>query len=157
MNDNSVMNNGIDYTGPHAVMHHQYYQMVDLLIHCCRRTMCGLNPHALPHAPLQHQDVTKKNSKQKQKDKKQNLEPLKQEWHTQSRKKGKPNPNKCKNQIKDTKKFENRFSRLQNMTKDMSEVTEILWKTVKKQNNANNCKEKRKLKTNVKMEKMHTM
>ena len=71
MNDNSAMNNGIDYTGPHAVMHHQCYQMVDLLMQYCRRTMCGLNPHAFPCVPLQHQDVTTKNSKQKQKDKNQ--------------------------------------------------------------------------------------
>ena len=143
MNDNSAMNNGVDHAGPHAVMHHQHCQMVDLLMQHCRRTMCGLNPHALPHAPLQHQDVTTKNSKQKQKDEQQNLEPSKKEWHTCRKKKGKQNPNKNKNQVKETNNFKNRFNRLQDVTKDMNEVTEILWETVKEQNNANNCEEKK--------------
>ena len=71
------------------------------------------------------------------------MKPSKQEWHTHSKKKGKRNPNKQKNQVKETKNFENRFSRLQDMTKDMTEVTEVLWETVKEQNNANNCKEKK--------------
>ena len=44
--------------------------------------------------------------------------------------------------VKKTKNYENRFSRLQDMTKDMTEVTELLWETVKQQNNKNNCKEK---------------
>ena len=135
---------GIDHTGPHAVMHHQYYQMVDLLTQCCRRTMCGLNPLALPCTPLQHQDVTKKNSKQKQKDKIQNLEPSKQQWKTHRKKKGKRNPNQHKNQVEETKIFGNRFSRLKEMTKNMNEVTEVLWETVKEQNNATNCEEIKK-------------
>ena len=63
MNDNSKIHNvkyGIDYAGPHTVMHHQCCQMVDLVTQCCRRTMCGLNPSALPHAPSQHQEIEKR-------------------------------------------------------------------------------------------------
>ena len=89
MIDNSATNDGIDDAGPHAVMHHQHYQMVDLLMQCSRRTICGLNPLALPCIPLQHQDAITKNSEQKQKDKKQNLEPSKQKWNVHS--KGKRN------------------------------------------------------------------
>ena len=39
------------------------------------------------------------------------------------------------------------------MTKDMNEVTEILWKTVKEQNNANNCKEKKETENEYEDEK----
>ena len=63
-NSNNNMNyvesmkwNGIDFTGPHTVMHHQCYQMVDMLMHHCRRAMCGLNPHALPHEPKYQVDI----------------------------------------------------------------------------------------------------
>ena len=48
------LNYGVDFAGPHAVIHHQCHQMVDLLMQCCRRSTCGLNPHALPHAPSNH-------------------------------------------------------------------------------------------------------
>ena len=50
-----------------------------------------------------------------------------------------------------TKNYENRFSRLQDMTKDMTEVTELLWEKFKQQNNKNNCKEKWKMQMKIKM------
>ena len=49
---------GIDCTGPCTVFHHQYFQMVDLLMHFVWQSMCGLNPHATPHAPPQYQAKT---------------------------------------------------------------------------------------------------
>ena len=59
MNDDEKWN-GIDYSGPHTVFHHQCFQMVDMLMQCCRRSMHGLNPYALPYVPPQHQKDSKK-------------------------------------------------------------------------------------------------
>ena len=61
------------------------------------------------------------------------------------------------NKVKETKNSENRFSRLQDMAKDVIEVAESLGKTVKEQHNSNNYKEKRKMKMNVQMKTMCTM
>ena len=71
------------------------------------------------------------------------MEPSKQEWNAHSKKKGKRKLNKRMNKVKETKNFDNRFSRLQAMTEDVNEVAELLRKTVKEQNNANNWKEKK--------------
>jgi len=92
INDN--INYGVDFTGPHTVIHHQHYQMVDLLMQCCRRSMCGLNPHILPCAPSQHREIEIKNRNQEDKDRKSNLAQSKQGWKTQNKNKGKRNKNK---------------------------------------------------------------
>ena len=58
-NSNNYKNNGnhgSDF-GTHTVIHHQHYQMVDLLMQHCRRSMCRLNPHALTHMPKHQEDV----------------------------------------------------------------------------------------------------
>ena len=52
--------NGFDFTGPCTAHHHQHFQMVDLLMQHCRRSICGLKPHALPHAPPQYQEEIRK-------------------------------------------------------------------------------------------------
>lgn len=145
MNNNSKIHNngnyGIDYTGPCAVMHHQHYQMIDLLIQHCRQSMRGLNPHALPCVPSQHQEIEKKSRNQEDKDRKPNLAQSKQGWKTCNKNKGKRNQIK-KHKVKKTENHENRFSRLQDMVKDMTEVMELLSETVKDQNNKNNGVEK---------------
>ena len=94
MNDNKKWN-GVDFSGSHTVFHHQCFQMVDLLMHCCRRSMHGLNPYALPHVPPQHQEeINKMNAKHEEKDLKPNLaKPTpcngqsKQGWKTCTKKK----------------------------------------------------------------------
>ena len=115
--------------GPYTVMHHQHYQMVDLLMQHCRQTMGGLNPHALPHVPSKNGT---KESACKPKNNKQNVEPSK--WHTHKKKKGnrKKNINK-NNTVQETKIVGNRFSRLQEMVKDCPEVTEVLKKVVEEE------------------------
>ena len=80
---------GVD-TGPHAVTHHQYYQMVDLLMQHCRRSIGRLNPHALPHVPVQHHEEVKMNRKPDKKTCRTNQEG----WKTQKTKKGNRNNNK---------------------------------------------------------------
>ena len=73
MNDDKKWN-GIDFSGPHTVFHRHCFQMVDLLTRCCRRSMHGLNPCALPHAPPQCQEeINKMNVKHEEKDLKPNL------------------------------------------------------------------------------------
>ena len=59
INDNEMWR-GIDYSGSHAVMHQQYFQMIDLLTHYIQRSMRGLNPHALRCVPHPQQVQIKK-------------------------------------------------------------------------------------------------
>ena len=76
---------GLEHTGPHAVMHHQHYQMVDLLIQHCRKTMGGLNPNALPCALSKQQKVPKESTC----DQKKNINIVKPpKWHACKKKKG---------------------------------------------------------------------
>ena len=93
---------GLVRTGPCTVMHHQHYQMVDLLMQHCRKTMGGLNPNALPYAPLKQQNA-KKESSYKQKNNNKKAEPSK--WHICKEKKG------CiyKNNNKNKKEKENKI------------------------------------------------
>ena len=86
---------GVD-TGPHAVTHHQYYQMVDLLMQCCLQFMGGLNPHALPYVPVQHHEEVKMNRKPDKKTCRANQEG----WKMQKTKKGKRNINNKKHNVK---------------------------------------------------------
>ena len=126
------------HTGPHTVAHHQYYQMVDLLIQHCRRTMGGLNPHALPHAPPTPQIVTESTNNKMNNTK--NAEFSK--WHACKTKKGrgyKNNNNKKKE--KKTKLFGNRFSRLAEMVQDNQEVTDVLETAVDEEINLKMIKE----------------
>ena len=58
--------NGIDFTGPYTVIHHHYFQMVDALTHHCRRTLCGLNPYALPYVPQYQVDMNEMDGKMKE-------------------------------------------------------------------------------------------
>ena len=128
--------------GPYTVMHHQYYQMVDLLTQHCRQTMGGLNPYALPYVPSKNGT---KESVCKPKNNKQNVEPSK--WHTCKKKKGnrKKNINK-NNKVKETKIVGNRFSRLQEMVKDCPEVTEVLKKVVEEEKPQNENKDENDIK-----------
>ena len=86
MNDNIKINDdinyGVDFTGPCTVIHHQHYQMVNLLMQHCRRSMCGLNQCALTHAPSQHRESEIKKKNQEHKEKKPNLATSKQGWKT---------------------------------------------------------------------------
>ena len=50
------------HAGTCTAVHHQYYQMVDILMQHCRKSMGGLNPHALPYAPPTQQGVEKSNT-----------------------------------------------------------------------------------------------
>ena len=86
---NENVNYGVDFIEPHTVIHHQYYQMVDLLIQYCRRLMCRLNPYALSYVPLKNHDIEIKKKDQNEKDKKLNLAKLNQGWKTQNKTKGK--------------------------------------------------------------------
>ena len=61
------------HTGPCTVVHHQCYQMVDLLMQHCRKTMGGLNPCALPHVPLT-QKIVKEESANNKSNNKNNAE-----------------------------------------------------------------------------------
>ena len=112
MNDNITINDhtnyGVDFTGPHAVIQHQHYQMVYFLMQHCRRSMCGINPCALPCVPSQYREIEIKNRNQEDKDRKPNLAQSKQGWKTQNKNKGKRSNNK---QIKEetTDVHENRF------------------------------------------------
>ena len=55
------------HAGPYTVVHHQCYQMVDLLTQHCRKTMGGLNPHALPYVPLTQKIVKEESANNKSK------------------------------------------------------------------------------------------
>ena len=51
INENMIWN-GVDFSGPHTVFYHQYFQMVDVLIACAQRSLSGLNLHAVPCEPI---------------------------------------------------------------------------------------------------------
>ena len=78
------------HTGPHAVVHHQCYQMVDLLTQHCRKTMGGLNPCVLLYAPPTQQFVAKERT-YNMKNNNNNAESSK--WHACEKKKAQ----RCKN------------------------------------------------------------
>ena len=84
MNNNRVIQNnikyGVDYTGPHTVMHHQCHQMVDLVMRHCKQTMHGLNPYALPCIPSQHQESEKKEGNKHQEEEINKFDEVKCDW-----------------------------------------------------------------------------
>ena len=123
------------HAGPYTVVHHQHYQMVDLLMQCCRKTMGGLNPHALPHAPSAQQIVAEE-SKNNKRNNNKNVESSK--WHAWKTKKGRRYKNNNKNKKeKETKIFSNRFSRLKELAQDNHEVAEVLEKAVDEEKHLN--------------------
>jgi hypothetical protein len=127
------------HTGPYTVAHHQYYQMVDLLTQLCRRTMGGLNPHAVPYVPLTSPIVTKERKTNK-KNNKNTVESSK--WHTCRTKKGRRYKNNNKNKKeKNIQSFGNRFSRLQEVVQDIDEVMDVLQKAVDDEKHLNINKE----------------
>ena len=126
------------HTGPHAVVHHQHYQMVDLLMQHCRKTMGGLNLCALPYAPLTPQIVAE--SANNKRNNKKNAESSK--WHACKTKKGcrYKNINNNKNEKK-IKLFGNQFSQLTEMVQDNHKVAEVLETAVDEEINLNINKE----------------
>ena len=51
MNNNAYWDIDFGYAGTCTAFHHQYFQMIDLMMLHCKREMNGLNPHALLHEP----------------------------------------------------------------------------------------------------------
>ena len=127
------------HKGPYTVVHHQYYQMVDLLIQHWRRTMGGLNPYALPYIPPTPKSNIESTNNETNNTK--NAESSK--WHACKTKKGrgcKNNNNKKKE--KKTRLFGNRFSRLAEMVQDEQDITDVLETAVDEELNLNVIKEK---------------
>ena len=56
MSNNVNWNRYFGHAGPHTTFHHQCFQMVDLIMLHCKRAMNGLNPHALPHEPIEQNE-----------------------------------------------------------------------------------------------------
>ena len=155
------------HTGTHTVIHHQYYQMVDLLMQFCRRTMGGLNPHALPHAPLTTSidneesaidDEDRTNTKQKNDNKVESSKSKKgrnnntasTKWKACRTKKGRMSKNNNKNKKeKNNKIFCNRFSRSQETTQDTKEVMGMLEKAVDDAKPTNVKKEEKEENKNI--------
>ena len=52
INENGIWN-GVDFSGPCAVFHHQCFQIVDVLIAYAQRSLSGSNPHATLCEPNQ--------------------------------------------------------------------------------------------------------
>ena len=118
-------------SGLHTVIHHQCYQMVDLLIQHFRRSMCGLNPYALPYMP-QHKEDMNETEESKKTNKRQKI-PFDQGWKKQR------NTKRCNN-VKNNNITEkereinanaNQFQRLQALVGDMTEVTSVLTEVAK--------------------------
>ena len=141
------------HTGQHTIAHHQYYQMVDLLIEHCRKSMGGLNPHAVPHAPSTSRIVTEDSANTKKKNN-NNFESSKwnksSKWNACRTKKGRRNQNNNKNiKEKNMKIFGNRFSRLQETTQDTKEVMDMIEKAVDETKHATINEEKEESKENM--------
>jgi len=51
--------------------------MVDLVMQHCKQTMGGLNPHALPCTPSQHQEIGKKEGNEHQEEEINELDEVK--------------------------------------------------------------------------------
>ena len=125
------------HAGPYAIMHHQCYQMVDILTQYCKKSMGGLSPCALPYAPTMKQDM--KSNTCEIRNKKNNVKST--AWNTceKGRKCNSKNKNHKKiNNIVEEESMTNRFSRSQQMVGDVNEVTELLQKVVDNNNNNKN-------------------
>ena len=110
------------HTGQHTIIHHQYYQMVDLLIEYCRKSMGGLNPRTMPYAPSTSRIVAEDSENAKKKNNNNvksskwnkrynNNTAASTKWNTCRTNKGRRHKNNNKN-IKENniKNFSNRFS-----------------------------------------------
>ena len=51
MSNNEHWNRDFGFAGTYTTFHNQCFQMVDLIMMNCERTMNGLNPCAFPHEP----------------------------------------------------------------------------------------------------------
>ena len=56
--NNEHLNSDFGFTGPYTTVHHQYFQMVDLMTRSFERTVCGLNPYAVPYKPAMSNNMT---------------------------------------------------------------------------------------------------
>ena len=133
--------NGVDISGPpHTVFHHQCFQMVDMLIAYAQRSMSGLNPHAAPHGPNQQEtEINLGNNTPIEKTNTPLSKPYphkemnkKQGWKKQSNRKNTKQKTNAKPKVVEDEFESNRFSQLQNMVGDMTEVTQFLCKAVGK-------------------------
>ena len=84
--------------------------------------MGGLNPNALPYVPVQYHEEVKMNREQDEKAYNSNQEG----WKIQKTKKGKRNNNHKERNVKKPNSSLNRYSRLNNMVGEISEVTKLL-------------------------------
>lgn len=144
------------HTGQCTTMHHQYYQMVDLLIEYCRKSMGGLNPHVVPYVPSTSRIVAEDSANTKKKNN-NNVESSKwnkrhnintaasTKWNTCRTKKGRRQKDNNKN-IKENniKNFRNRFSQSHEVVHDDQEVMDMLEKAFDDTKHANINKEKKK-------------
>ena len=135
MDENSNnYNNNVIYgsdSGLHTVIHHQHHQVVDLLTQHFRRSMCGLNPYALPYMPQYQEDMNE--TKESKKINKRQKIPSDQGWKKQRNTK---RHNNVKNNNITEKERQintniNQFQRLQALVGDMTEVTSVLTEVVK--------------------------
>lgn len=55
------------FAGSYAAFHHQYFKMVDMMMHHFEQNMYGLNPHARSYVPAE-QEYTEKNNNSRDED-----------------------------------------------------------------------------------------
>ena len=130
---------GFEHAGPRAITYHQCYEMADLLIQHCRKTMGGLNLNALPCAPSKEQKVPKESTC----DQKKNANIAKPpKWHACRKQKGNRQKNNNKKKIdEESKIFRNQFSQLQEMVEDSQEAMEALEKALDEDRDQTETKE----------------
>ena len=112
----------LEFVGAYTPTHHQYFQMVDMLMHHWKRTMYGLNPYAIPYVPsttrIDTEDrvhTKKKNDNNVESSNKgyDNDATASTKWNMCRTKEGRGHHNNNKNKKeRNNKVFGNRFSRL---------------------------------------------
>jgi len=129
----------LEFVGAYTPIHHQYFQMVDMLIHHWKRTMDGLNPYAISYVPSTRIDTEDRVCTKKMND--NNVESFNKghdndatastKWNMCRTKEGRGcnNNNKYKKE-RNNKVFGNRFSRLQELVQDNQEDMDMLEKAV---------------------------
>lgn len=132
----------LEFVGAYTPMHHQYFQMVDMLIHHWKRTMDGLNPYAMSYVPsttridTEDRVCTKKKNDNNVESSKWNKgydndATASTKWNICRTKEGRGYDNNNKNKKeRNNKVFGNRFSRLQELAQDNQEVMDMLEKAV---------------------------
>ena len=146
INENEMWN-GIGFSGPHTVFHHQFFQMVDLMIAHVRRSISILNSHTLSCEPHQKQkEIKQLNEKPKEHTtttlSKATLHKERNQKQGWKKKRNRKKHKNAKPKVAEDYIDANRFSRLQNMVGDMTEVTQLLCKAAEKQNTNNEKKKK---------------